>query len=123
MVLYTLEQRVFLYVTHVKYGSARTCRRKFLRKFLDERVPSRQTIHNLVNKLKTTGHLIDKTLKHKLRMLTEVKLDNIGARLEHTPIKSLKRLAQETGMLKSNARMATQLLWPSSESWCMVCCK
>jgi hypothetical protein len=42
-------------------------------------------------------------------MLTEEKLDDIGARLEHTPIKSLKRLAQETGVSKRNARMATKL--------------
>jgi hypothetical protein len=43
-------------------------------------------------------------------VLTEEKLDDIGARLEHTPRKSLKRLAQETGMSKSSARRATQLL-------------
>jgi hypothetical protein len=45
----------------------------------------------------------------------------LGARLEHTPRKSLKRLAQEIGV--SSARTATQLLKPSSESWCLVCCK
>jgi hypothetical protein len=55
-------------------------------------------------------------------VLTE-KLHDIGARLEHTPRKSLKRLAQETGVSKSSARMATQLLKPSSESWCLVCSK
>jgi hypothetical protein len=33
-----------------------------------------------------------------------------GARLVHTPRKSLKRLAQETGVSKSSARTATQLL-------------
>jgi hypothetical protein len=33
-----------------------------------------------------------------------------GARLEHTPRKSLKRLAQETGVSKFSARTATQLL-------------
>jgi hypothetical protein len=32
------------------------------------------------------------------------------ARLEHTPRKSVKRLAQETGVSKSSARTATQLL-------------
>jgi hypothetical protein len=63
MVRYTLEQRVFLYDTHVKYGSARWRRRKFRRKFRDERVHSRQTIHNLVNKLRTTGLLRDKKTK------------------------------------------------------------
>jgi hypothetical protein len=44
------------------------------------------------------------------RVLTE-KLDDIGARLEHrTPRIALKRLAQETGVSKSSARTATQLL-------------
>jgi hypothetical protein len=38
------------------------------------------------------------------------KLDDIGARFEHTPIKSLKSLAQEIGVSKSSARRATQLL-------------
>jgi hypothetical protein len=87
MVRYTLEQRVFLYVTHVKYVSARKCRRKFRHKFCDERVPSRQTIHNLVNKLRTAGLLIDKKQKHKRRVVTVEKLDHIWARLEHTPRK------------------------------------
>jgi transposase len=91
MVRYTLEQPVFLYDTYMKYRSAGNCRRKFHR----ERVPSRQTIHNLVNKLRTTGFLTDKKTKHKRRVLTEEKINEIGARLEHTPKKSLKRLAQE----------------------------
>jgi hypothetical protein len=113
MVQCTLEQRnIFLYVTHVKYGSARKCRQKFC----DERVPSSQTIHILVNKLRTAGLLIDKKLKHKRQMFTEERLDVIGARLEYTPRKSLKCLAQETGVSKSSSRMATQVLKPSSGS-------
>jgi hypothetical protein len=88
MVRYIVEQREFLYDSYVIYGSAGKCRFKFR----DERVPSRQTIHNLVNKLITMGLLIDKKQKHKRRVLTE-KLHDIGARLEHTPRKSLKRLA------------------------------
>jgi hypothetical protein len=35
--------------------------------------------------------------------------------------KSVKPLAQETGVSKSSARTATQLLKPSS--WCLVCSK
>jgi hypothetical protein len=56
------------------------------------------------------GLLIGKKQKYKCQVLTEEKLDDTGARLERTPRKSLKRLAQETGMSKSSARMATQLL-------------
>jgi hypothetical protein len=43
-------------------------------------------------------------------MLTEETLVDIGARLEHTSGKSLKRLAEETGVSKCSARMATRLL-------------
>jgi hypothetical protein len=39
-------------------------------------------------------------------MLTEEKLDDTGARLEHTPRKSLKHLAQETGVSKNGKRIA-----------------
>jgi hypothetical protein len=61
----------------------------------DQRVPTRQTIHNFVNKLRTRL-LIDKKQKYKRRVLTEEKLDDREARLQRTPRKSLKRLAQET---------------------------
>jgi hypothetical protein len=94
----------------MKCGSARKYRRKFLRNFRVDCLPSRQKIHNLVNKFRTTGLLIDKKQKHKCRVLTEQKLDDIGARLEHTPRNSLKCLAQETGVSTCRARTATQLL-------------
>jgi hypothetical protein len=55
MAWYTLQQRVFLYVAHVKYRSDRKYRRKFRRKFRGERVPSRQTVRKFVNKLETAG--------------------------------------------------------------------
>jgi hypothetical protein len=122
MVRYAFEQRVFLYGGYMKYGSAGNCRRNFWHKFSDEIVPSRQRVHNLVNKLRTTRLAINKQQKYKRRVLTE-KLDDTGGRLEHTPRKSLKCLAQETGVSKPIARTATQLLKPSSESWYLVCCK
>jgi hypothetical protein len=109
MVRYTLEQHVFLYDTYVKCGSATKCQWKFWCKFRDERVSHRQTIHK-VNKLRKTGLLIAKKQKHKHLVLTEEKLDDTGTRLEHTPRKSLKCLAQVTGESKSSARMATQLV-------------
>jgi hypothetical protein len=40
MVRYILEQRVFLYGTYMKYGSARKCRRKFRCKFRDKEFPA-----------------------------------------------------------------------------------
>jgi hypothetical protein len=64
----------------------------------------------LVNKLRRTGLLIDKKQKHKRRVITEEKSDVIGTNLGDTYRKSLERLAQETGVKKSSARTATQLL-------------
>jgi hypothetical protein len=60
-----------------------------------------------VNKLRTTGFVIDKKQKLKRQVFTEEKLHDIGAKLELTPSKSLKPLAQETGVSKSSARTAT----------------
>jgi hypothetical protein len=109
MVRYILEQRVFLYDTYVKYGPARMCRRKFRHKFLDERFPSRQTLQNFANKLRRTQLLTGRKQKHNRRVLAE-KLQDIGARYKHTPRKSPKSLAQETGVSQSSARTAAQLL-------------
>jgi hypothetical protein len=105
----SLEQRVFLYDSYVKYESARKCRRKLRRKFCDERVPRNQTIRNLVNKLTSTWLLTDKTQKHKRRVLTEEKLDDTEARVEHARRKLLTRVeCQRT----ATARTSTQLLNP-----------
>jgi hypothetical protein len=84
MVHHTLEQRVFLYDAYVKYISAVKCQQKFQCKFCDEKVHSRQIIRNLEDKLRTTGLLIHKK-KHMHQALTEVRLDGIGDRFEHTP--------------------------------------
>jgi hypothetical protein len=109
-VRYTSEGCVFLYETYVKYGSARKCRRKFRGKFRFQRIPSIQTIHNLVTKLRPTWLLIDNKQNHKRLLLTEEKLDDIRTILERTHRKSLKRLAQEAGVSKSSEKSAAQLL-------------
>jgi transposase len=74
-----------------------------------KRVPSQQTIHNWVNKLRT-GLLIDKKQKHKHRVLTEEKFDAIGPRLEHTPRKITEMSNPRNGVSKSSARMTIELL-------------
>jgi hypothetical protein len=99
LVRLALEQRVFLYDTYVKYGSAGKYGRKSRRKFRDEKYPAgKPFIIWWINLRRITGLLIDKKPKHKRGALTEEKLDDIGARVESKPRKSLKRLAQETGV-------------------------
>jgi hypothetical protein len=79
-VRYNLEQCVFPYDTYVKYVPATKCRRKFRRKFRDERVPSTQTIHNLVNKLRSTGLFNTQETKTEAPSAEE-KSDDIGVSL------------------------------------------
>ncbi|KAJ4441342.1 hypothetical protein ANN_11197 [Periplaneta americana] len=83
MAEYTLEQRIFLYDAYVKYSSARRCRREFEHRFAGVRIPSRSTIHDLVNKVRRTGSFLNKKRVQQRRVLTEEKLDEVGARLEH----------------------------------------
>jgi hypothetical protein len=64
---------------------------------------------------------MDEEQKHKRQVLTEEKLDDIGARLEHTPRKSLKHLAQETAVSKSSAGTAAQLLKPRPYKTTVIC--
>jgi transposase len=99
-----------MYDAYVKSGSARKVRRRFRRKFQDVTVPHRETVHRIVNKVRETGSLLDRKPELKRRVLTEEKLDEIGARLEHSPRKSLRRLALETGVSITTVRTAAKLL-------------
>jgi hypothetical protein len=86
----------------------------WFRKKVSEKIPrnhssSTTDIHKLVNKARSTGSLLDKKAVKQSRVLTE-ELDEIGAMLEHTPMKSQRRLAQETTISKSSAAKAMKLL-------------
>ncbi|KAJ4439784.1 hypothetical protein ANN_07912 [Periplaneta americana] len=74
------------------------------------RIPSRTTIHDLVNKVRRTGSFSNKKRIQQCRVLTEENLDEVGARLEHSPRKSLRRLAQEVNISKMSAFVATKIL-------------
>jgi hypothetical protein len=53
---------------------------------------------------------LDKKVKGRWHVLTEEKLDNICARLEHLPRKSLEKLVRQADVSVSSARTATKLL-------------
>jgi hypothetical protein len=63
--------------------------------FAMESVPTGRAVHSLVSKLGSNGTL--KTRNKNILPECQLKknLDDTGARLDHTPRKSLKRLAQE----------------------------
>ena len=72
--------------------------------------PSRFTIHKIVKKFETTGSVANKKRNRKCKVLTEETLDKIGASLEHTPTRSIPKLAQQVGISNFSAHRATKLL-------------
>ncbi|KAJ4447808.1 hypothetical protein ANN_09816 [Periplaneta americana] len=68
-----------------QYRVLQRCRREFEHRYTSVRIPSRSTIHDLVNKVRRTGPFLNKKCVQQRRVLTEEKLDEVGARLEHSP--------------------------------------
>ncbi|PSN31700.1 hypothetical protein C0J52_22695 [Blattella germanica] len=106
-VKYTLEQRMFLVETYIRKRSYLKCRIRFIRKFPGVSLPNKSTIHRLVCKVHETGAFAaDKKWNSKRTVLTEEKLDDIGACFKQSPHKSLSKL----GVSVSSVWNATKLL-------------
>ncbi|PSN51446.1 hypothetical protein C0J52_08986 [Blattella germanica] len=59
-------------------------------------VPCVNTIRALTKRFRVTCPVSNRKSKRQRRVFTEEELVDIAERLEHTPQKSVKRLAQET---------------------------
>jgi hypothetical protein len=66
-----------------------------IRRYPGVRIPASSTILRLVKKVLSTGSFLDKKCTGQNAAVTEERLNEIGARLEHSPRKSLARLAQQ----------------------------
>jgi len=108
--VFSVEQRVFICNTFLKYASWQICHRKFCKKYPDSKVPCKRTVYRIVEKFRETGSVLDKKKVRRRFVLTEEKLDEIGAQIETCPGKSLHRLAVKSGVSKSSAHRATKLL-------------
>jgi hypothetical protein len=111
MVRYSIEQRTFLIETYfAKKKSVKKCMRKFRLKFPEAPLPSQPCVNQLIRKWHITGSVLDKKKERKRSVLTEGKLTDIQARLQLSPGKSLRRIAQEADVAYTTARRATKLL-------------
>jgi hypothetical protein len=109
-VKYTLEKRIFLYDSYVKKKSYKSSKRRFRHRYPGVRIPASSTILRLVKKVHSTGSFLGKKYTRQNAVLTEETLDEIGARFEHSPRKSLARLAQQAQVSKTTAWRATKNL-------------
>jgi hypothetical protein len=83
---------------HVQYLRGKV-RRRFRHEFQDVTIPHKEKlIHAFGNASGQTGSLIKKITMKMVCVLTEEKLDEIGAVLELSPGKPRRRLAQEIGV-------------------------
>jgi response regulator of citrate/malate metabolism len=64
--------------------------------------PSKKCVLKLFNKWQETGSILDKKKLCPKRALTEQTLEKIQVRMEISPRKSSRRLAQECNMSKSS---------------------
>jgi hypothetical protein len=110
MVKYTLEQWIFLYDSYVKKKSYKSCKRRFRRRYPCVHIRASSTILRLVKKVCSAGSFLDKKYTRQNAVPTEETLHEIGARLEHSPRKSLTRLAQQAQVSKTTAWRATKNL-------------
>jgi hypothetical protein len=85
-------------------------KRRFCHRYPDVHIPASSTILRLVKKVHSTGSFLDKKYTRQNAVLTEETHDEIGARLEHSPRKSLVRLAQQAQVSKTTAWRATKNL-------------
>jgi hypothetical protein len=107
---FTIEQRVFIVDTFARKETYKKCIRKFRRKYPNSPVPTKSCVSKLVKKWRATGSVCDLKKKSKRIVLTEEKVRDIEARLQISPRKSLRRLAQETGVSLGSAFTATKLI-------------
>ena len=95
----------------MKYKSWRTVVTNFRQSFPDSPQPSKAMIYNyLVKKFLTTGSVLDKKRTYVKGVLTEEMLDEIGHRLERSPTKSSRRIAQQVEVSLSSVIRGTKLL-------------
>ncbi|PSN38302.1 hypothetical protein C0J52_19165 [Blattella germanica] len=92
-------------------------------------VPNKSTIHRLVGKVRETGIFADKKRNRKRTVLTEEKLDDIGACFEQSPHKSLSKLAQQSKLIlrwvvmlqikraDAAGRLGSTLVWMNVLLW------
>lgn len=122
---YSVQQRVFMYDSYVKYSSWKKCVQKFSRKYPGFTLPSKSTIYRIVRQVHRTGTVLDKKRNRRRHVLTEEVLDDIGAQLEANPNISMRKVALQCGVSKSSAHVARILLNKQSldcevRSWYVV---
>jgi hypothetical protein len=103
---YSVEHKLFIYDNFVQRFAWMKCRRKYP----DDKVPCKATIHSIVTELHSSLSVMDKKKSRKRHIMAQEKLDDIGTRLlEVSPKKSLHLLAPQCGLAKSKAHVGTKL--------------
>jgi hypothetical protein len=88
--MYTADQRIFIVETYIQKRTCVKCRERFICKYPDSPVRTKDCMSKLIKKWQTIGSMYEKTV------LTGKKLEGICVQLQISPQKSLRQLSQET---------------------------
>jgi hypothetical protein len=84
--------------------------RNLRRKLPEVQAPRRNSVVNLVHKVRITGVLIDSKPKYHCHVLTEEKLDEIRAQREHLPLSLLSALHKKWEVLKRDCENCYKII-------------
>jgi hypothetical protein len=87
--MHTTDQRIFTVETYLQKRTYAKRRERFTRKYPDLPVSTKSVVSKPIKKWWTTGSVLYKTRHRKKTVLADKKLEDIRARLEISPRKSL----------------------------------
>ena len=82
--------------------------RKFVTRFTGVSVVSKSTTLQIMNKFRRVGSLLNKQQQQTLRVLSKETSDGVGARLEASAWKILRRLSQQFGVSTSSVQASSK---------------
>ena len=104
----TTEERTFL-VEHVFKNNGRyttAVQQLFNEHFPNTETPHRISVYALIDKFRNTGSVLDYPRHGRPQVLDEVKLEQVSDMMLQSPKKSVRRLAQQTGLSIGSAHKA-----------------
>ena len=108
----SLQCRIFLIEEIFKNSGeySQNVQQAFIHKFQSVPVPHRNTVRRLIKKFRETGSVADASRAGRPKVLTEVKVTEIAAKIEASPKKSIRRLSQQADVSYGSVHKALKKL-------------
>jgi transposase len=109
-IFFSQHQRAFIHQHYFSNRSYAEYQNAFRNSFPDSLEPNKSTVQRLVERFRETWSTGEKRRSGRPSVLNNDSLEDIRARLHQSPIKSLRKLSQQTGMTYGSVQRATKRL-------------